>query len=233
MTEYMRRRTLIGAASAALAATACKTPNANIPAATAEVEPEAPVLPPEDLMREHGVLERLLLIYEDGSQRLESGDRHTIAAIAGAADIMRSFVEHYHEVLEETWVFPRLLRLNQLTDLVQTLRRQHEAGRAITREVQRLAHVSTLDSRDNREQLAHDMHRYVRMMRPHMAREDTVIFPAFREAVTPLELTQLGEHFENREHSQFGRAGFENVVSTVAELERTLGLYDLKRFTAD
>jgi hemerythrin-like domain-containing protein len=225
---------LIGAASAALAAAACKTSNANVPpAASAENEPQAPILPPEDLMREHGVLERLLLIYEDGSERLQSGDRHTIAAIASAADIMRSFVENYHEVLEESWVFPRLMRMNQLTDVVQTLRQQHEAGRAITREVQRLAHVSTLDSRDNREQLAHAMHRYVRMFRPHMAREDTVIFPAFRAATLPLELEALGEQFENREQALFGRSGFESVVSTVAELERTLGLYDLKRFTAD
>lgn len=224
---------MIGAASAALAV-ACKTPNANVaPAASAENEPEAPVLPPEDLMREHGVLERLLLIYEDGSERLQSGDRHTIAAIAGAADVMRRFVENYHEVLEESWVFPRLVRLNQLSDLVQTLRKQHEAGRAITVEVLRLANVSTLDSRDNREQLAHLMHKYVRMFRPHIAREDTVLFPAFREAVTPLELNALGEQFEHREHVLFGRDGFESVVSTVAELERTLELYDLKRFTAD
>src|SRR4051812_13530044 len=110
MTEQTRRRTLIAAASSAIAFAACKTSSANNPpAATAEVEPTAPVLPPEDLMREHGVLERLLLIYEDGRERLESGDRHLIDAIAGAADVMRSFVEHYHQELEETWVFPQLL----------------------------------------------------------------------------------------------------------------------------
>jgi hemerythrin-like domain-containing protein len=234
MTVYTRRRTLIGVASAAAAAAACKTPNANMtPAATREVEPEAAILPPEDLMREHGVLERLLLIYEDGSERLQSGDRHVVAAIAGAADIMRRFVEHYHEELEETWVFPRLMQLNQLPDVVETLRRQHDAGRAITREVQSLARVSALDSRDNREQLAHAMHRYVRMMRPHIAREDTVVFPAFRAGMAPLELAALGEQFENRERAAFGRDGFESVVKAVAELERSLDIYDLKRFTED
>jgi hemerythrin-like domain-containing protein len=234
MIEYTRRRTLIGVASATVAAAACKTPNANMaPAAAQELEPEAEILPPEDLMREHGVLERLLLIYEDGSERLQSGDRRVIAAIAGAADIMRRFVEHYHEVLEESWVFPRLMRLNQLPDVVETLRRQHEAGRVITREVQSLARISTLDSRDDREQLAHAMHRYVRMMRPHIAREDTVVFPAFRAAMAPAELAALGEQFENRERSTFGRDGFENVVKAVADLERTLDIYDLKRFTED
>jgi hemerythrin-like domain-containing protein len=233
MQQQTRRRALIGAASTAFAF-ACKTSSTQVaPAAASDTEPSAPVLPPEDLMREHGLLERLLLVYEDTAQRLDSGDTKVITALGDAADIMRRFVEEYHEKLEEDWVFPYMVRTNQHIDLVTTLRRQHEAGRSITRQVLSLSRRTSLQADGDRERLAHLMHRYARMMRPHVAREDTVLFPAFRTTITPLELNALGEQFENREHVLFGRAGFDGVVSTVAEIERTLGIYDLRRFTAD
>ena len=40
-----------------------------------------------------------------------------------------------------------------------------------------------------------------------------------------------GDRFEDREHQLFGEHGFENIVSQVAELEKTLGIYDLGQFT--
>lgn len=36
---------------------------------------------------------------------------------------------------------------------------------------------------------------------------------------------------EEIEHQKFGRAGFEGVVAKVAELEKSLGIYDLASFT--
>ena len=38
----------------------------------ASSEQEVPVTPPEDLMREHGVLKRVLLIYREGINRLRA-----------------------------------------------------------------------------------------------------------------------------------------------------------------
>ncbi|MFD2351130.1 hypothetical protein ACFSTC_20065 [Nonomuraea ferruginea] len=35
---------------------------------------EVPVTPPEDLMREHGVLKRILLIYREGIRRINAGE---------------------------------------------------------------------------------------------------------------------------------------------------------------
>lgn len=64
------------------------------------LNPEAGVTAPEDLMKEHGVLNRCLLIYEEGLRRLHGGEvwpgvfHHT-------ALLVRSFVEQYHERNEE------------------------------------------------------------------------------------------------------------------------------------
>ena len=70
------------------------------------------------------------------------------------------------------------------------------------------------------------------MYRPHAAREDTVLFPAFRDTVGRSEYRELGEQFEEKEHELFGEHGFENTVAEVARLEARLGIADLARFTA-
>ena len=79
--------------------------------------------------------------------------------------------------------------------------------------------------------LAAALRQFVRMYRPHAAREDTVLFPALRRVVSGHEYGALGEQFEDEEHRLFGEDGFEKVVDEVAQLERRLGLDDLARFT--
>ena len=71
-------------------------------------EKEAEVGPPEDLMREHGVLKRVLLIYGEVLRRLDAKQDFPPESLAEAAWIIRSFVEDYHEKLEEKLSFPTL-----------------------------------------------------------------------------------------------------------------------------
>ncbi len=72
---------------------------------------------------------------------------------------------------------------------------------------------------------------FVRMYEPHEAREDTVLFPAFRKIVSPNEYAPRGEDFEKREHELFGEDGFDKNVDEVARIEKVLGIYELAQFT--
>jgi len=69
------------------------------------------------------------------------------------------------------------------------------------------------------------------MYRPHEAREDTVLFPAFRTIVSTHEYDALGDNFEKKEDELFGDDGFFKVVDKVADLEKRLGIYELAQFT--
>src|SRR5947209_4273522 len=51
----------------------------------------------EDLMREHGVLNRLLLIYEEGMRRVKAREDVTPDVFRKPAELARKFVEDYHE----------------------------------------------------------------------------------------------------------------------------------------
>ena len=82
-----------------------------------------------------------------------------------------------------------------------------------------------------RARLATAMQAFDRMYEPHEAREDTVVFPAFRQIVPAGELAGLGQHFADLEHQQFGTDEFAAMVARVASIEQNLGIYDLARFT--
>ncbi|HJW37107.1 MAG TPA: hemerythrin domain-containing protein [Candidatus Udaeobacter sp.] len=192
---------------------------------------EIEVGPPEDLMREHGVLKRVLLIYGEALRRLDAKQDFPPDALADAAGIIRSFIEDYHEKLEEDFLFPRFEKVNQLVDLVKVLRTQHQAGRRVTDITMRFANLQSLKNDSERAQLSASMQQFIRMYNPHEAREDTVLFPAFRKIVSPHEFDSLGEDFEKKEDELFGEDGFENVVDKVAGIEKHLGIYDLAQFT--
>jgi hemerythrin-like domain-containing protein len=184
--------------------------------------------PTEDLMREHGVLNRVLLVYDHFIYRLDQKQDYKPELVTAAASIIRSFVEDYHERQEEQFLFPRFEKARVLTDLVSVLKSQHQAGRKLTDQVVNLAKARTAE---DRAKLAQTLRQFVRMYRPHEAREDTVLFPELRKIVTAHEFDALGEQFETNEHKQFGADGFEMYRDKVVDLEKQLGIYDLAQFT--
>ena len=189
------------------------------------------ISPVEDLMREHGALNRVLLIYDEELRRLRASGDTDMAVLAAAADIIRRFVEDYHEKLEEDHLFPRFRKAGKLVPLVDTLLEQHRAGRRLTEQIRALAVNGTLKDEAKRRQLSEALQSFVHMYRPHEAREDTVLFPALRAIVSPHEYDALGEQFEKKEDELFGEDGFFKVVEQVAELEKKLGIYELSQFT--
>lgn len=189
------------------------------------------VSPPEDLMREHGVLKRILLVYGEALRRMDANEDLPPEPIAQSAKIIRDFVEDYHEKLEENFLFPRFKKANKLVDLVDVLLQQHQGGRRLTDITMRFATNQALKNPDDRKKLADSMRQFIRMYNPHEAREDTVLFPAFRGIVSAHEFDSLGEDFEKKEDELFGDDGFEKMVDKVAGIEKKLGIYDLAQFT--
>jgi len=191
---------------------------------------EEDVAPAEDLMREHGLLNRILLIYDTCHQHLTSGSSFPFDALTNSATIIRTFIEDYHEKLEEDHLFPRFEKANKLTDLVNTLRIQHQAGRQITDQIIQIS-KNTQASSEEHQTLASLLKKFNTMYRPHEAREDTVLFPALRTIISKHEYDSLGEDFEKKEHELFGENGFESMVEKVATIERQLNIFDLSKFT--
>jgi len=193
---------------------------------------EEEVAAAEDLMREHGVLNRILLIYEEGLRRLRAKEEVTPDVFHKPALLVRKFVEDYHEKLEEKFIFPEFEKAKKLADLIKVLKEQHEAGRKVTDVILHNAVADQFQKEDARQEVVRSCEAFIRMYRPHEAREDTVLFPALGKIVPAKRLKELGEQFEKEEDRLFGEEGFEKTVEQVAVIEKQLGIYDLSQFTA-
>jgi hypothetical protein len=79
-------------------------------------------------MGEHGVLNRVLLVYEAGLRKFDSNEDFDPAVITGAAQIVPDFIENYHEEQAAHAVFPRFKQAGKMVALVDILVAQHKAG---------------------------------------------------------------------------------------------------------
>jgi hemerythrin-like domain-containing protein len=188
----------------------------------------------EDLMREHGILRRALLVYTTAATKLR-GNSSTIPpeALQKTAKLFRTFGEEYHEKkLEETFIFPAVKKAGgEAASYPDILVAQHDRGRQITDYIITVTQGAKLGP-SNAAELAQALDAFVLMYRNHAAREDTIIFPAWKQTLTASELDEMGEKFEDIEHEQFGEDGFEDAVKQISAVESSLGLADIAQFTA-
>jgi hemerythrin-like domain-containing protein len=209
--------------------------------ALAVVEPEpskevmgGEVTATEDLMREHGILRRALFIYSEAAVRLRNNPS-TVSpdALQKTAKLFRTFGEDYHEKkLEEAFVFPAVKKAGGATgSYTDILIEQHNRGRDLTDYILDLTRTAKFEA-ENGAALAKALDLIVRMYRPHAAKEDTVIFPAWKQTLTAKQLDDMNDKFEDIEHDMLGKNGFENAVKQISDIENELGFADLAQFTA-
>ena len=225
-----RREFLTGVAGAGVVLISSAAGAAEAKKKEAGKEKDEGIPPTEDLMREHGVLRRILLVYDEAARRLPAEDA-VVGVVASAAGIVRRFVEGYHEKLEEEFVLPKLEKAGKLVDVAKIIRVQHAAGRKLTDSISKNAKPGKGASAEQRRAIVADMQSFGRMYTAHAAWEDTDIFPAYRTMFTETELDKLGDQFEEQEHKLLGGSGFEGSLKDVGDLEKALGIHDLARYT--
>ena len=188
------------------------------------------VAPTEDLMREHGIHRRIILVYREAAHRLRLQADVPMDAVAESAALVTRFIHGYHEKLEEKHVLPRLAAQGSMGPLIATLTQQHEAGRVLTGRITELSRGSAPDA-EARARLRAALEAFVRMYEPHAQREDTELIPAYRALLTATELQHLAQRFDEEEHLALGNDGFAGAVVTVRQIETAFGLNDLASFT--
>jgi hemerythrin-like domain-containing protein len=185
------------------------------------------ISPVESLMREHIIIDRILLIYQEIIAQLKTGKEFPPSLLSQGCTIIRRFIEDYHEKLEEDYLFPCFEKADKFVDLVRALHMQHRLGRHLTDNILNMATQASLDNPENRKKLLESLHLFIQMYRSHKTNEETMLFPALRSIVSPQTFDELGETFETKEHDLFDENGLENVLGRVAKLEKSLGIYDL------
>jgi hemerythrin-like domain-containing protein len=175
------------------------------------------ISPIEDLMKEHGLLNRLLLIYE----KLNGTSKKEKILFQKTAYIVKTFIHSYHELLEENYIFSTVLKKSkrkEIKRMVKILLRQHKQARKITEKILTTNSLKVMRTCSIK---------FINMYRVHESREDTEVFPEFNNLVTRKKLHEIGEEFEKSEEEQFGEKGFEKILKDVKRLEKKAGILDL------
>jgi hemerythrin-like domain-containing protein len=186
----------------------------------------------EDLMRDHGVLRRALLVFRATAVRLRAEPVTVPAsALIKTAKLFRQFGGDYHERVEEKLIFPTVRKLkNPAAAYPDVLQQQHDRGRELTDYVVRVASGGSIAG-GNAMPLAQALEAFDLMYEHHTAREDTIVFTAWKDALSEKAYKELSEQFESIEEQVLGRDGFEDAVQQISQIEAELGLSDILQFT--
>ena len=228
------RRRLVGLTTAAAGGGLIALAGGIAGGTAASATRELPLSPPEDLMREHGLLNRVLLVYREAIRRIKRGDAVPLEELGTAASIVRTLIHDHHEHVEERYLFSALRRAGRHVRTIDVLLAQHAAGRALTAELLPLDRIPArrVDARA-RDRIRRTLSTFIRMYQPHEAREDTEIFPAFREITPPREFRELSERLQEQEARRLGPDGFARLVARITDVERSLGIHDLAQYTPE
>jgi hemerythrin-like domain-containing protein len=222
---YERRRWVIATTGALLLATPALADHRR--QATPKTKAtEGGITATERLMRDSGLLLRILSIYEAGGRRLGGGEDIEPAIFTQAAETMRDFVHGYHEKQEDEQVFPRFKKAGRMVELVDVMMAQHAAGQKLTAGILDLAPKS--GTKADRQSMIDAMQASIVLYRPHVARELTDVLPTLRTLVTPNEFDELSAALDKDETEKLGKDGFDKMAKKVEALEKRIGINDLK-----
>lgn len=187
--------------------------------------------PIEDLMEEHSILRRALLIYEECIRRMNIGEDFDPALLVEATNVIKVIIIYHHALLEHEYIFPRFREADKYVEMCDILTEQHGAADGQEQIILQHANRESIANPETREILINAIRKSIRVFRPHINTEDTEMFPEFKTVVTAHEFYELGKKFKEIEYQKWGENGHRQMVDKIIHVEKALGINDLGSFT--
>jgi hemerythrin-like domain-containing protein len=180
----------------------------------------------EDLRTEHRAIERMLAVLEAAARRLESGRGVRPGLLREAVDFVRNFADRCHHGKEEENLFPRMeaAGVPRSGGPLGVMLLEHDQGR------QRVAaFAGAIDAYEDGDgsaarAIAENARGYVALLRQHIGKEDSVLFPMADRVLSPDDQRELEQRFQEIETEVMGPGVHERYHRLLDDLERELGL---------
>ncbi len=179
----------------------------------------------EQLMRQHAIVGRILLVYATAVTPGLGTDKPSGPAVTSAAQMLRANVDDFHAKFEEEHIFPLFQKSGRMGDLINTLREQHAAARTLTDAILKAGEGGAASTN-----LALNIREYMHMIQAHTAYEETVLYPQIR-TVAGGQYNQLETTLRDLTRTTLGTGGFAGLLTKVEDLERSAGITSLAQFT--
>lgn len=163
----------------------------------------------EDLMNEHEGVLLGLSILEKITLKLNAGEKVERSDLTSLVDFLKLFADKCHHGKEEGIFFPAMEKYgvpNAGGPIGQMLK-EHTQGRAYIAAMADAVAVAPIDSKA----FTSSASAYMALMRDHIAKENTVLFPLGDRAIPSDVQTELLEAFEEHEESVMGKGTHEKL----------------------
>ena len=178
------------------------------------------MMPTDELMAEHRVIERMLGIVSNACDRLEKGEEVDQELFAGAADFFRNFADRCHHGKEEKLLFEKMQERGMSGEVgpIAVMLREHEDGRA---HVRKMAELSKKKIEGKvKTNLVKEARVYVELLSQHIQKEDHILYPMAEQMLSRKDMEELEKGFAEVEETIMGPGVHEKYHHMIEEWEK-------------
>ena len=174
----------------------------------------------ETLMGEHRLIERgidALTAFADEARRRTADDREELGRFV---TFIREFADACHHGKEEDILFRAMVEAGFPSEggPIAVMLDEHDQGRAFVKQLAELAAAETPWTSGDRERLAEAAHGYAELLRQHIYKEDTVLYPMAEAHLPPQVAERVDEACERYEVEKTGSGEHERLHRLAEDL---------------
>ncbi len=174
----------------------------------------------ETLMSEHRIIERgidALAAFAEEARRSTADDRLELGRFV---TFIREFADACHHGKEEDILFKAMVEAGFPSQggPIAVMLEEHDMGRAFVKQLADLAEQEAPWSADDRLRLADAAHGYADLLRQHIFKEDTVLYPMAEAHLPPQAVERVDEECRRYEEEKTGSGEHERLHRLAEDL---------------
>ena len=172
----------------------------------------------EDLIHEHKAIQHALTILENMSERIENNGDINYSDINNFLEFLKEFADKCHHGKEEDFLFPTLEKsgIKKEKGPIGAMLSEHTQGRNYIKQMQN----SILKNQIDKQLFITASRGYISLMRSHIQKENTVLFPLIDTKLSASEQNDLYDKFETHEEQVIGKGRHEELHSLLESLAK-------------
>ena len=171
------------------------------------------VSPLDQLVADHDVIQRALVLLEDVAECLEHEQVAPENTRKWLVKFFSEFVDKYHHHKEEHGLFPllELAGIPREGGPVGIMLREHEQGREFIR--------AMAQTSEEGQQSARHIKEYISFLQAHIEKENRVLFPLANEILDDHQKQELGAIFETVKQQTLGDQRYRELLTELETME--------------
>jgi len=171
-----------------------------------------------ELTHEHDAILVALEILERICRRIDDGGEFPAEDLSAILDFLRNFADGCHHAKEEQHLFPALNAAGLPAEggPVGVMLAEHDLGRKYIREM--AAALGGDGSPASPGAFARSARAYANLLRAHIRKENTVLFPMAERFIPPATKARIGEAFARLEEEKTGKGVHDRYHAMLRDL---------------